>query len=491
MAQDRRLNAVSNKFMKVAFLQKDSFVKIAIEQLSAVIKHNGHECELFIESGERNFLRSALQSKADIFAFSCTTGGEYWVTSTAEQLKQFSSRPVIVGGPHPTFFPEIIENRNIDFICRGEGEYALLELLDALRSNPGNIPKIDNIWSKNPSGEVCKTDVRPFIEDLDSIPPPDFDLYSKYKYLIPYNRDMYSVITGRGCPYNCDYCFNKTYKELYSGKGRYLRRRSPGHVIAELLHARQAYGIRKVNFIDDSFFTFPAWLNEFAGLYEREINLPFIINVEATQVRNDLVKTVKDMGCICIRMGVETGNEHLRQTVLNKKITNRQIHEAAGHIKQHGISLTTYNILGLPGETVDNAIETYLFNKEIGSDFIWCSLLQPYPGTSIYQYISENGLLDDANDSVLDESFFVSTKIRIESKKEITNLQKLMQFFLQVGMPVFMIRRIIKLPANPVFDMIFKLYFIFNKLRLQKIRLMPAVFMGLHSLSYMRCRAKA
>ena len=83
-----------------------------------------------------------------------------------------------------------------------------------------------------------------------------------------------------------------------------------------------------------------------------------------------LVRTVKEMGCICIRMGVESGNDYLRQKVLNKKVTTEQIKTAAGHIKQHGIKLATYNILGLPGETLDNAIETYKLNKEIGTDFV-------------------------------------------------------------------------------------------------------------------------
>ncbi|MEC4675442.1 MAG: radical SAM protein, partial [Nitrospirota bacterium] len=434
--------------MKVVFLQQDSFVKIAVEQLYAVLKEHGHESDLFIESGEKNFLQSVLESGADLFAFSCTTGGEYWVLQTAEKLKRNTTTPIMVGGPHPTFFPEMIKDSSIDYINRGEGEYALLDLLEALRNNPGKIRNIPNVWSKGPDGKIFETDVRPFISDLDDLPAPDFDIYAKYRYLVPYNSEMYSMMTGRGCPHNCNYCFNKTYKELYRGKGRYLRKRSPENVMRQLVHAKERYAIRKINFVDDCFFSFPGWLREFAGLYKEKINLPFIVNVEATHVKEEYVRLIREMGCICVRMGVETGNEHLRRNVLNKKITNQQIRTAAGYIKSYGIKLSTYNILGLPGETLESTLETYRLNKEIGTDFTQCSLLQPYPGTEIHQYISEKGYLAD---DTLDASFFSSSGIRMENKREIVNLQKLMQFFIQVHVPLFLVKIIIKLPSNPVF----------------------------------------
>lgn len=199
----------------------------------------------------------------------------------------------------------------------------------------------------------------------------------------------------------------------------------------------------------------------------------------------DLVRTVKEMGCICIRMGVESGNDYLRQKVLNKKVTTEQIKTAAGHIKRHGIKLATYNILGLPGETLDNAIETYKLNKEIGTDFIWCSMLQPYPGTAINEYVREKGLLDDGNGELsLNESYFVSSKIKLENEKEITNLQKLMQMFAQLKMPLFAVRNIIRLPKNPIFHLIFKLSFVYSKIRTQKMKITPLVILGLHSLFY-------
>ncbi|MHC4618337.1 MAG: B12-binding domain-containing radical SAM protein [Planctomycetota bacterium] len=470
--------------MKVVFIQRDSFAKLGVERLSAVLKHEGHECDIFIESGERRFIKSILESGADLFAFSCTTGEESWVSETASKLRQKSSTPVMVGGPHATFYPQFIEDRSIDYLCRGEGETALPELLEAMAANPERIGQIPNVWSKDPSGKINRTEVRPLIEDLDSLPMPDFDIYGKYKYLIPYHRDMFPVITGRGCPYNCSYCFNKKYREIYANKGKYLRRRSPENVIEQLLQAKEMHDIRKINFVDDSFFCFPGWLQEFAELYQEKIRLPFIINAEATQTKKELVRLVKEMGCICVRMGVESGNERLRRSVLNKKVSDDQIRAAAGHIKHYGMKLVTYNMLGLPDETVDTALETYSLNKEIGTDVAQCTLLQPYPGTAICEYIREKGLLKD--DQTLQASCFVSSNLKLQHEKEIINLQKLIQVFLQLRLRLSLVRRIITLPRNPLFHLIFRLSWIFSKMRVQEIRPIAVVIMGLHSLSYMK-----
>ncbi len=472
--------------MKVVFLQRDSFVKISIELLSGILKQNGHACELYIESGENQFLSSALSSGADLFAFSCTTGGEQWVYDTAERLKKQTSTPIIVGGPHTTFFPQMIHNPHIDYICRGEGEEALLELLSVLH-RPDAIRQIRNIWSKDLQGNVHETEVRPFFRDLDNIPLPDFGIYTKYPYMTPYNLEMFPVMTGRGCPFACSYCFNKAYRDLYRKGGRYLRKRSPEVMIEELVRAKKKWGVKKINFVDDSFFLFPKWFEEFYPLYIKHVNLPFIINVEATHVKDDLVKKVSEMGCICVRMGVETGNDTLRKEVLNKKVNNEQIRRAAASIKKYGMNLSTYNMLGLPGETFENAMETYQLNREIGTNFAQCSLLQPYPGTKINDYVREMGIYGQTDREItLNASFFATSKIILENEREITNLQKLMQVFIQMKVPASTVRKIVKLPENLFFHYVFRLSFIIGKIKNQHIKLIPLIRLGLHSLSYMK-----
>ncbi len=472
--------------MKIVFLQNDTFVKIAVMLLCAVLKKKGHDAEVLIESGESDFIGAVLKSEPELIAFSCTTGWEFWVQSTAQKLKEKSGAPVLVGGPHATFFPELINDPNIDYVCRGEGEEAIVELADALASGDlAGACEIPNICSKNPGGGVRINDVRPLVGDLDTLPFPDFSPYTKYRYLIGYNRDMYPVITGRGCPFNCSYCFNKAYKEIYLGKGKYVRRRSPGNVILELKMLKERYRVGKINFVDDSFVSSPRWLEEFAPRYIREIDLPFIINAEATQVKEELVRLLKKMGCICVRMGVETGSEKLRREILKKQVSDAHIRNAAALFKKYDIKLSTFNILGLPGETLELALETYRLNKEIRSDFIQCSFLQPYPGTDICIYVKENGYIDQSNSTVLEESYFVASQIRMENKKEIVNLQKLMQIMARLRAPKKVVLFFIRLPDNPLYSLMFKISFVLSKIWFQRIKLFPLIRMGMHSLGYM------
>jgi radical SAM superfamily enzyme YgiQ (UPF0313 family) len=474
--------------MKVVFLQKDSFVRLAIEILSAVLKINGHETDIFIESGERDFINAALRSNADLFAMSCSTGSESWTLRTAESIRKKSSIPIIVGGPHATFYPQFIENSNIDFICRGEGEDALLDLLKALSTNPDGIKDIPNIWSKDNSGQIYKNDVRTFISDLDKLPFSDFGIYTKYKYMVPYFQDMYPILTNRGCPFNCSYCFNKAYKEIYRGKGRYLRSRSPQNVIEELEQAKAKYNITKVKIEDDTFLTNKTdWLEEFADLYKKRVNLPFTVMLEAGQVNEMKISLISKMGCICAKMGVETANDEMRQKVLNKKVSTQQIKAAAGLIKKYGIYLYTFNILGLPGETLDDAINTLELNKVIGSDFIWCSLLQAYPGTALSDYVKEHGFIaDHDHDSEFDEWYFMSSRMKLENKHEITNLQKMMQLFIQFRIPVSWVRKLIKLPLTPLYTVLFKFGFAYYKIKVQEVRIIPTLKLALHNFSFMR-----
>jgi len=474
--------------LKIVFIQRDSFVRIGVEQLAAILKQRGYPCEIFLESGEKDLIGSALDSGADLFAFSVTTGNEQWVLSVAAKLKARCSTPILLGGPHPTFFPKIVEERQIDFICRGEGEEALPELLEALEHRPDQVRLVKNIWSKDADGKVHSTEVRPLVDDLDSLPFPDFDIYAKYAYMVPYQREMYPMVTGRGCPKNCSYCFNKAYKDLYKKKGKTTRRRSPENVIRELIWAKDKIGIRQVNFVDDAFLSDPGWVHKFAGLYREEVRLPFVINVEATQAREDLIKVLGESGCVCARMGLETGSETLRYEVLNKKVPDRKIREAAGFIKRYGMKLTTNNILGLPGETIDQTMETYILNKEIGSDLVWCALLQPYPGTAIDAYVRKGGFLKEhaGDEPVLQESLMISSVIAMENEKEILNLQKLMQIFLILHVPPSLVRQIIKLPNNAAFHLMYRMSFVYSKMKVQKLRVLPVLRLALHSLSYMK-----
>jgi len=208
--------------MKILFIQHDVFKNYGTMILSAILKKNGHKCDTVIDCLEKDLMKKIKSINPDIIGFSITSPRYSWTKDSAKRIKSEFRKPIVVGGPHPTFVPVIINEDFIDIVCRGEGEDAIVELLDKLE-NGEDITKIRNLWVKK-RDKIYKNPIRNLIENLDSIPYADRDLYRKYSLLRNQNIDVF--MTSRGCPYNCAFCLNKRYNELYKSKGKVLRRRS-------------------------------------------------------------------------------------------------------------------------------------------------------------------------------------------------------------------------------------------------------------------------
>ena len=474
--------------MKVLFLQKYPFIQIGTMSLSAFLKRNGHQCELLFLRKKNEVKQFILSFSPNLLAFSCTTGMEEWVFETAKMVREDFKIPVIVGGPHPTFHPEMVENENIDIICRGEGEIALSKLLDSWAKGE-EASEINNLWIKK-NGEIIKNPIGPLIEDLDTLPFADRTLYDKYGFLQGFYKDMSPIAMGRGCPFNCSHCFNRDYKNLYANKNKYIRLRAAENVIEEILEVKKKYKIRSIEFLDECFFFDKNWFSQFINLYQEKIRLPFTCNARADLIDEEMAKEIKQAGCRLVRIGLETGSERLRKNILKKNIGNDKYKKAAELIKKHGMSLQTFNIYGLPEETLENALETYKFNKELKVDFAWCSLLQPYPGTDIYKYAIEKNLIEEQTVHDLmgrlnfEESYFYNSPIKLEKKKEIINLQKLTQLSILLHLPFFLLKFLIRLPKNRFFHTIFKLSYSYSVLKYNKIKLLPFLRMSWYSQSY-------
>ena len=200
--------------MKVLFIQQDVFKNYGTMLLSGILKENGHECDILIDALEKYLMKEIRLINPDLIAFSISTTIYSWMKDTAKRIKLEFNKPIIVGGPHATFFPEVINDESVDIICVGEGEDAIIELVNKLKKGE-DITKIKNLWVKK-DGKIYKNPIMHAIENLDSIPYADRDIYRKYSLFRDQNVDVF--MSGRGCPYNCTFCFNKGYNELYKGK---------------------------------------------------------------------------------------------------------------------------------------------------------------------------------------------------------------------------------------------------------------------------------
>jgi len=304
-----------------------------VMSISSVLNDAGHQTALIIEEFPNKILKFVKNLKPDIIAFSCTTGTHKWVIRVAEKIKSEMNVPIIAGGPHPTLFPQMIEEPSIDFICCGEGEYAMLDLVNAF-SKEDDYTSIPNLWVKK--GErIFKNEIRPLFSDLDSLPPVDRNLYYKYPFIRKNPTKFF--LSGRGCPYKCTYCCNHIYQKLYKDKGRYIRQQSVERVIAEIRQIRNNFGIKTVWFHDDIFVLNQGWIKEFCDRYKREIDLPFNCSIRPNLVTEELVAMLKKAGCYNVTMGVESGNDYLRNEVLKRHMSSEEIIQAGDIIKKHKI----------------------------------------------------------------------------------------------------------------------------------------------------------
>lgn len=441
---------------KIAFLQRLYSEYASSSLMSAVLKAQGHEVSVLIGESSNYFLRR-IKDK-DIIAFSVMTGLHNWAVKITSEIKEKMNVLAIFGGPHPTYFPEIINIPAIDVICIGEGEYPMLELANALDKG-SDISKIPNLWVKK-DGMVYKNEIRPLIDNLDALPFPDRDLYYK---AYPFLKDdpLKTFKVARGCPYRCSFCFNPTLQEMYRGRGKYIRFRSPQNIIEEMKEVRDKYGLKKVLFYDDVFILDKRWLRDFLYLYKKEILLPFACDIRVDTLDQEIIILLKDAGCFCIRFGIESGNEKIRNGILRKELSNEQIINVAIILKKHKLKFLTYNMVGIPGETLDDIYQTIDLNVKIKTDYPRCSLLTPYPGTQIAKYAAERGMLEVSTDKIVASFQQYESIIKSEHKNEIINLH----FFFQTAV-IFpwthkLIKKLIFLPANLLFRLWWAIVYFF------------------------------
>lgn len=433
---------------RIAFLQRLWTDHLGLMTVSAVARARGHDARIFIWEGRRT-LEQLRAFAPRVVGFPATTGAHSWVVRTALRVREELRCFVLVGGPHATFFPEVAMHPAVDAACVGEGEGVITDLCDGLDRNED--------WHEVPNlafvdrGVLVRNPLRPLVVDLDTLPLPHREYYDHYPFLA--RRAMGFFIASRGCPHGCAFCFNGPYRKMVRGLGRFVRRRSPEHVIQEVHDYRSRFRLERLCFEDDSLVEDRVWLRRFLDLYAREVRLPFHCNVRADEVDPEVAGALRDAGCASVAFGIETGGERLRRRILRKRLSDDRIRAAADALHRVGIRFKTYNMLGLPGETLDDAWRTVALNQEIGTNFPWCSVFTPYPRTDLGDSLRATGLLDrDWSVDRFGEFYLGRSVLDQPELRHVVNLQKF--FPLVVRHPGLrpLVERLIRLPPNPVFD---------------------------------------
>ncbi|MBU0494599.1 MAG: B12-binding domain-containing radical SAM protein [Chloroflexi bacterium] len=444
--------------MRILFIvEKIEFEPLGILQLSSILKRAGHDVKLVIAADE-NPVAVAKSYQPRVVGYTAFTGTQHFYLQVNRRIKEevpgvFS----VFGGPHPTFFPEMIEETGVDGICLGEGEDALPDLVTALDASADHTA-IPNWWFKV-DGRVVQNDLRPLIADLDALPFLDrallYDIHPISRHAK--NRPM---IMGRGCPFNCSYCFNHAYFELYKGKGKRIRQRSVDNVIEEYAQLQAQYPFSFVIFTDDTFIVSREWLREFAGKWPAAGGAPFHAQVRANLVNDEITELLVQAGCQAVGMGVESGNDYLRNEVLNRNLSREQITRAAGILNQHRLALITTTMLGLPKGSLATDLESLELNVACRPAYAATYLYQPYPRTRLGEFTKSEGLLEGSFDDIIPSAVQKSV-LKFASPQEKHRIEHLQNWFaIGVEWPALvpLIRQIIKLPKNPVSWLAYKLW---------------------------------
>lgn len=435
-------------------------ISFGVMYLSAVLKRRGYGVRLLLAESVEEFARRWAEHPTAILAFSLTTGLHGHYAAWARRAQACSATHVIAGGPHPTYFPDFVHEPGISAVCTGEGEEALPEYLDAF-TEAGGPPDAAIPGFRHWQGDrLLDGGFRPPVADLDTLPSPDWPLYFEANPTLAHHR-VKSFLATRGCPYRCSYCFNRTWNDRNKSLGApAVRVRDPARVVHEIQEVKRRWPMRLVWFLDANFACNRKWLSEFLPLYRRSIGLPFFCKVRPNSVSDDLADQLVDAGMTSVGIGIESGNDHLRNEVLHRSMTRAQILSACLSFHRRGVLVMSFNMVQLPGETYEMARQTLDLNVEGRVDYAMTMFLQPFPGTEIARVAQDMGLFDgDFNH--LSSSYFMPSPIRFPSardRRRITNLQRLMALSVAFPEVRWALDRLVDLPPNPLYLELFKTF---------------------------------
>lgn len=368
--------------MKIGLI---SFLKssLNIRALSSYLKQKKFDVTCFYCTSEFNKLnlselvRLLAERRIDIVGLTLVTDNYRSAVTVTEEVKQKYPLPIIWGGPHPNVKPDECLQR-ADMICLGEGEEALFDLVKTYSAGKFDV-STKNIWFKTENA-IIKNELRNLEENLDKYPFPDVDLTTQFvmnekgfeKLTEEHFNGKYSIITSRGCPYSCHYCYNSYRRKQFEGKGMYLRKRSIESIIDELVIAKTNFkNLRKIHFWDDSFVTRSIEdFDKFKDLYKAKVNLPFFALIEPMAFDYQKIAILKESGLTGLQVGIQSGSERVNRTVYNRPVSNDKVLEISHFMNKLGIDVKYDIIFNNPYETPEDVSDTAKLLLEFPRPFV-------------------------------------------------------------------------------------------------------------------------
>ena len=409
------LTPPATRLMNPATFEEDllppkTWVPLGIASLASALRTSGFTAEYRdLHDYDWPFVEPLLtESAPDLVGISCFTFGR----GNAMRLAALSKRmlpevPVIMGGPHATFFPDqVMADGNVDLVVLGEGEITTVELVRRLTRGSVPRPAIERIQSRElddvrgiaflKNGRVHQTPPRESVTDLDVFPFPSYDAFDLEEYKSPEIPPQYlslpgtHVMTSRGCPFKCEFC---SVNRFFKGKWAF---RSPGNVADELEELIADRGVRHVYFSDDLFsLNHQRTIAICKEILDRKLDLIWMAETRVDCVNEEMLAWMRKAGCYRVYYGVESGSPRILKSI-NKGFTTAQVRRAFSMSHKAGLEPCCFLMVGNPGETPETIDETIEFIREIRpATTPIVGITTILPGTRQYELSKRQGLISD------------------------------------------------------------------------------------------------
>jgi magnesium-protoporphyrin IX monomethyl ester (oxidative) cyclase len=339
-----------------------------------------------------------LAAEPDLVGFSLMTPQLMTALEASARLKQ--ARPdltIVLGGAHidSTHDDTFLFADCFDFAIHGEGEYALLEVLQNMQKFGREdlarcLAGVGNVIYRDADGHIVKNPSRPFLKELDELPPVDYDMLDVTKYVIPTMRGKYviSMMLSRGCPFKCTFC------DAPITMGKKLRFWSMERIIKDIRHCVEKYGCRNFVFKDSTFTANKKWADQFCdALIAAGLDIKWRCNTRVNLVPPPLLEKMHRAGCYVINFGVESGHPDILKTI-QKEVAIEDVYDAHRRCRQLGIRTYATFLVGSPGETEETVRASIKVANGIRPSLAMFFVATAYPGTPLYEQAVRDGIVE-------------------------------------------------------------------------------------------------
>lgn len=348
-----------------------------------------------------NIIQIIKDNDINIVGVTCCSNDHYWLQKLALRLENMNHVYLIAGGPHATGLSKRLMNliNRINYIILSEAEYAFTELVTALMNNnllDSTLEKIPNLVWRDSSQNLRENGIE-LPADLDSLGIPDWEQMhpAEYAKFVPHggfakSRPVAPIITTRGCPYSCRYCAS------YIMNGKIIRKRSPHLIVEEIEYLSKRFGVKEIHIEDDNFtFDKNHVVNLCSAIRKKGIKLNFGLpnGVRIDRIDKEILTELRNTGFYFFSIGIETGSKRTLKS-MKKSLIFEKVRENIKLIRQYDFRIKGFFMIGYPGETQKDIMDTIQFAKSLDLDQAFFSIYIPLPGTIEFQSLESKGIIN-------------------------------------------------------------------------------------------------